>query len=120
MFEVDFIPSEKPLFNVRLCVNKRLSSDNLPSCAGRGSRELADKLERILLENSIPAKLIRSPCTNNCKIGPNLKIQAAKLFNGVSEESLDEVVEAIKAEVERRRALDEQESDEPQLSDKSP
>ena len=120
MFEVDYIPSEKPLFNVRLCVNKRLNTDDQPSCAGRGSRELADKLEKILLENSIPAKLIRSPCMNNCKIGPNLKIQAAELFNGVDEESLDEVVKAIKAEVDRRRPLPEQEASENQSKDSNP
>ena len=104
MFEVDFIPSEKSLFIVRMCINKRLNSDNLPSCAGRGSRELADKLAQLLLQNSIPAKLIRGPCMNNCKIGPNLKIQGAELFNGVSDESLTEVVDAIKAEVDRRKA----------------
>ncbi len=110
MFEVDFIPSEKPLFNVRLCTNKRLNTDNLPSCAGRGSRELADKLEKILLENSIPAKLIRSPCMNNCQHGPNLKVQGGDFYNGVTEDDLEKIVEAVKAEVERRKALAEQEA----------
>lgn len=104
MFEADYIPSEKPLFNVRLCTNKRLNTDRQPSCAGRGSKELADKLEDILLAESIPAKLIRSPCMNNCQIGPNLKIQAAELFNGVTADSLPEIVNAIKAEVARRKA----------------
>lgn len=104
MFEVDYIPSEKPLFNLRLCTNKRLNKDSLPSCAGRGSRELADKIEKILLEQSIPAKLIRSPCMNNCKIGPNLKVQGGELYNGVTEERLDEIIDAIKAEVDRRKA----------------
>ncbi|MBT4740079.1 MAG: (2Fe-2S) ferredoxin domain-containing protein [Rhodospirillaceae bacterium] len=104
MFEVDYIPSEKPLFNIRLCTNKRLNKDAQPSCAGRGSRELADKIEKILLEQSIPAKLIRSPCMNNCKIGPNLKIQAGELYNGVTGDRLDEIIDAIKAEVTRRKA----------------
>lgn len=107
MFEADYIPAEKPLFNVRLCTNKRLNTDKQPSCAGRGSKELADQLEKILLEQSIPAKLIRSPCMNNCQIGPNLKIQAAELFNGVTEETLPEIVEAIKAEVARRKSMAE-------------
>ncbi|NKB43312.1 MAG: hypothetical protein GKS03_03440 [Alphaproteobacteria bacterium] len=104
MFEVDYIPSEKPLFNLRLCTNKRLNKDALPSCAGRGSRELADKIEKILLEQSIPAKLIRSPCMNNCKIGPNLKVQRGELYSGVTEENLDEIIEAIKAQVSRQKA----------------
>ena len=45
---------------------------------------------------------------NNCQIGPNLKIQGAGLYNGVTEDGLAEIIEAIKAEVERRKALSEQ------------
>jgi len=104
MFEVDFIPQQKPLFKVRLCINKRLNTDDVLSCAGRGSRDLADKLEKLILENSIPAELVRSPCMNNCRIGPNLKIQGAELYNEVSEDKLSEIVDALKAEAERRQA----------------
>ena len=104
MFEADYVPQQKPLFKVRLCINKRLNTDDVPSCAARGSRELADKLERLILENSIPAELVRSPCMNNCRIGPNLKIQGAELYNEVSEEKLADIVAAIKAEAERRQA----------------
>ena len=104
MFEVDYIPSEKPLFNIRLCTNKRLNKDKLPSCGGRGSRDLADAIEKTLLAQSIPAKLIRSPCMNNCKIGPNLKIQGAALYNEITEETLPDIIAAIKAEVARRKA----------------
>lgn len=110
MFEVDFIPSEKPLFNVRICINKRLNTDNLPSCAGRGSRDLADKLEQILIQNAIPAKLIRSPCMNNCQNGPNMKVQGGDFYNGVTEDDFPDIVEAIKAEVARRKALQEQDT----------
>lgn len=108
MFEVDYIPSEKPLFNIRLCTNKRLNKDKMPSCGGRGSRELADQIEDALLQQSIPAKLIRSPCMNNCKIGPNLKIQGADLYNEVTEDTLPAILDAIKAEVARRKTEAEQ------------
>jgi NADH:ubiquinone oxidoreductase subunit E len=104
MFEADFIPQQKPLFNVRMCINKRLNTDNVPSCAGRGSRDLADKLEKLLLAQGIPAKIVRSPCMNNCRIGPNLKIQGGDLYNEVGEESLPDILDAIKAEAERRLA----------------
>jgi (2Fe-2S) ferredoxin len=107
MFEADYIPSEKPLFNVRLCTNKRLNTDKMPSCGGRGSREMADKIEALLLEKSIPAKLIRSPCMNNCQIGPNLKIQAAGLYNNLSDEQIPDIIAAIEAEVARRKAESE-------------
>ena len=103
MFEVDFIPSEKPLLYVRICTNKRLNKDKLPSCAGRGSRELADKLEKTLLENAIPAKLLRGVCMNNCKSGPNMKVQGGAFYNGVTEDDLPKIVSAIKSEVAKRK-----------------
>ena len=72
---------EKPLFTVRICINKRLNTDNLPNCAGRGSRGLADLLERLITAENLPAEILRGPCMNNCLIGPNLKIQGGALFN---------------------------------------
>ena len=81
MFEGNWVPTEKPLFMVRICINKRLNTDRLPSCGGRGSRGLADLLERMILEQRIPAQVVRGPCMNNCLIGPNLKIQGGPFFN---------------------------------------
>ena len=36
--EGDWVMPQKPLFYVRVCINKRLNTDKLPNCAGRGSR----------------------------------------------------------------------------------
>lgn len=69
-------PTEKPLFTVRVCINKRLNTDRLPSCAGRGSRGLADALEREILAERIPVSITRGPCMNNCANGPTLKSRA--------------------------------------------
>jgi NADH:ubiquinone oxidoreductase subunit E len=107
MFEVDYKPAVAPLFNVRVCINRRLNTDNLPNCAGRGSRELADRLEKQIAAEGLPAKLLRGPCMNNCQIGPNIKIQAGALFNlncDVSDARFDEVMTAIRAEVLRRQS----------------
>lgn len=71
---------------------------------------LLTNLKNSLLERSTPAKLIRSPCMNNCQIGPNFKIQGAELYNEVSGNALETVVGAIKVEVARRRAFAEDES----------
>ena len=98
---------EPPLFFVRICINKRLNTDRLPNCAGRGSRELADRIEQRLTEESIPAEIRRGPCMNNCQIGPNIKIQAGVLFNlngDVSDARLEEIVAAIRDEVAKRKA----------------
>jgi hypothetical protein len=107
MIEGDWIPPQKPLFTVRVCINKRLNTDRLPSCAGRNSRGLADAIERMILAEGIPASITRGPCMNNCAVGPNLKIQGADYFNlngDVSDASMEKIMVAIRAEAERRKA----------------
>ena len=96
------------MFAVRICINKRLNTDRLPSCAGRKSRGLADLLERRILDEGIPAEIIRGPCMNNCMIGPNLKIQGADFFNlqdDISDANIEKIITAIRAEVTRRKEL---------------
>lgn len=108
MIDADWIPTQKPLFAVRICINKRLNTDRLPSCAGRGSRGLADLLERQILAQGIPAEIVRGPCMNNCLIGPNLKIQGAEFFNlhgDMSDANIEKIMAAIRAEAERRKAM---------------
>ena len=107
MFEGNWVPTEKPLFMVRICINKRLNTDRLPSCGGRGSRGLADLLERMILEQRIPAQVVRGPCMNNCLIGPNLKIQGGPFFNlndDMSDARIEEIIIALKEETIKRRA----------------
>jgi len=106
MFEVDYVAAVKPLFHVRVCINRRLNTDNLPNCAGRGSRELADRLEKQIADEHLPANVIRGPCMNNCAIGPNIKIQGGDMLNlncDVSDERVEAVMAAIRAEVKKRQ-----------------
>ena len=108
MIDTPWIPTQKPMFSVRICINKRMNTDRLPSCAGRGSRGLADLLERRILDEGIPAEIIRGPCMNNCLIGPNLKIQGADFFNlqdDMSDANIEKILDAVRAEVVRRKEL---------------
>jgi NADH:ubiquinone oxidoreductase subunit E len=108
MIDTPWIPTQKPIFSVRICINKRLNTDRLPSCAARGSRGLADLLERRILDEGIPAEIVRGPCMNNCLIGPNLKIQGADFFNlqnDISDEAIEKILAAVRTEVTRRQAL---------------
>jgi NADH:ubiquinone oxidoreductase subunit E len=107
MMEGEWIPPQTPLFTVRICINKRLNTDRLPSCASRGSRGLADLLERLIQEERIPATVTRGPCMNNCVNGPNLKIQSADYFNlqdDLSDANIEKIMTAVRAEAERRKA----------------
>lgn len=106
----DWMPAPKPLFTVRICINKRLNTDRLPSCASRGSRGLADALERTIMAERLPASVTRGPCMNNCLHGPNLKIQGADYFNledDISDAVIEKIMVAIRAEAVRRMALPE-------------
>ncbi len=108
MIDADWIPVPKPLFAVRVCINKRLNTDKLPSCGGRGSRGLADALERQIMEERLPASITRGPCMNNCLHGPTIKIQGGdfiSLEGEVDAAAIARVMSAIRAEAERRRAL---------------
>ena len=102
--------SEKPLFMVRICTNKRLNVDRSPSCGGRGSRELADMLEQKALEQRIPVEVVRGPCMNNCQKGPNLKIQGGAFFNlksDISESRIEEIILALIEETAKRRKMND-------------
>lgn len=108
MLEGEWIPVPKPLFTVRVCINKRLNTDKLPSCGGRGSRGLADLLERLIMDERIPASVTRGPCMNNCLHGPTVKIQGAdflSLEDDMGQEKIDMIMAAVRAEAERRKAL---------------
>ena len=97
-----------PLFTVRICINKRLNTSRLPSCGGRGSHGLADALERLIMAERIPASITRGPCMNNCLNRLNLKIQAADYFylqDDLSDSAVENIMVAIRAESERRKAL---------------
>ncbi|TAL04556.1 MAG: (2Fe-2S) ferredoxin domain-containing protein [Rhodospirillaceae bacterium] len=107
MIEGEWYMPTAPLFSVRICINKRLNTDKLPNCAGRGSRGLADQIEQLLIQERLPVEVIRGPCMNNCQIGPNIKIHGGELFNlngDLSEARIAELMVAIRAEVERRKS----------------
>lgn len=108
MIDAEWTPMPKPLFAVRVCINKRLNTDRLPSCGGRGSRGIADLLEKMIMDERLPASVTRGPCMNNCLHGPTIKIQGADFISmddDISPMQIESIMIAIRAEVARRKAL---------------
>lgn len=104
----DWVPVPKPLFTVRVCINKRLNTDRLPSCGGRGSRGVADLLERQIMAERLPASVTRGPCMNNCLHGPTIKIQGSEflsLEDDTGAEQIEKIMTVIRAEAERRKSM---------------
>jgi (2Fe-2S) ferredoxin len=80
-----------------ICVNRRFNTDR-PSCAGRGSKELADLLEKEIAARKLNVVVERVCCFGFCTQGPNVR-----LYPGGAHyyEVADDDVPAILADVER-------------------
>lgn len=79
-----------------ICVNRRFRMDE-PSCAGRGSEDLADRLEAAILERGLDIKLERSVCMGHCRTGPTIRLApGGRFYHGPDPQE----VEALVAEVE--------------------
>lgn len=75
-----------PPRTLAICVNRRLT-DTVPSCGGRGSEQLADKLEQALQQQSLQLPLQRVDCLGRCEEGPNLRLAPDGHFFTLHDES---------------------------------
>ena len=71
-----------------VCVNQRFSTSK-PSCAGRGSVEIADALEREIALRGLPVKLERIRCLGQCYKGPTVRFSPGGAF--LLRQSLEDV-----------------------------
>jgi len=97
-------PTNKSLLLVSVCVNQRPITDRLPSCANRGSHELFEELEKMLQQQGIRVKIVKTACMNKCRQGPNIRVQKGRLFNCVRADSLHEIVDAVNTALQLRKS----------------
>ena len=76
-----------------VCVNFRPFT-NQPSCAQRGSRELAHWLEQEIAERGLDAKVDRSVCLGHCVEGPNIRLLGEDFVHFSTREKLIPLLEA--------------------------
>ncbi len=80
---------------VLVCVNRRFRGDQ-PSCAQRGSVEIAEALERGIEERGINIKIERIICLGQCTKGPTLRFAPGGRFNlGTSLDDVPRVLDEL-------------------------
>jgi NADH:ubiquinone oxidoreductase subunit E len=79
-----------------VCTNYRANPNN-PSCAARGSKQIATELQLALEKNNVSIEIELSPCMGFCKIGPNLRlVPNGEFFHEVSTKKLPKIILATK------------------------
>ncbi len=79
---------------VVICVNFRPFT-NQPSCAQRGSKELADWLEAEIARRNLDGKVDRSVCLGHCPVGPNARLLGEEFVHEATREKLIPLLDAM-------------------------
>ena len=87
-----------------VCINQRLGTGQR-SCVGSGSLELISRLEEKMAAQNLDIPIVRRECLGRCEEGPAMRIApAGPFFTGVDEQSLDNIIEALRDFRERHDA----------------
>ena len=86
---------ERPT-KILVCVNRRFQSGE-PSCAARGSIEIADAIERGVLERNIDITFERFICFGQCTKGPTVKLAPGDFILGTTPDMVDGILDRLEA-----------------------
>jgi len=79
-----------------VCTNYRANPNN-PSCAARGSKEMACALMQELQKKNILIEMEEIQCMGYCKVGPNIRLTPnGEFFHEVSAKKFSEITKATK------------------------
>lgn len=85
---------------ILVCTNYRVNPNN-PSCAARGSKQIAAELQLKLQKNNISIEIEESACMGFCNVGPNLRlVPNGEFFHEVSAKKLPKIIRAAKKFIE--------------------
>ena len=71
-----------------ICINRRFGMGE-PSCAGRGSEALADRLETEIQSRGINLTVERCICMGHCRAGPAIRLApGGKFYLGFSDNEI--------------------------------
>jgi NADH:ubiquinone oxidoreductase subunit E len=79
-----------------VCTNYRANPNN-PSCAARGSKEIAAALMQELHTKNIVIEMEEIQCMGHCKVGPNFRLMPnGEFFHAVSANEFAKIIKATK------------------------
>ena len=82
-------------WRVLVCVNRRLGTET-PSCAGRGSERLVERLAALLAARDLDVPVETMLCFGSCSQGPNIRLApGGAFFHGVTEDDLPALVAQV-------------------------
>jgi len=80
-----------------ICVNRRFRADE-PSCAARGSEDLAQAIEDGVRERRIAITVERSVCMAQCPKGPTIRLApGGRFILGSKTDDVDRVLDELEA-----------------------
>ena len=109
-------PSSGPDSEVRprilmICVNRRFRMDE-PSCAARGSEDMAKMLEETIRQRRINIVVERSVCMGHCPTGPTIRLApGGRFYHGPA----DDEISAILDDLERLCGVKDEAEDGPPM-----
>ena len=88
------LEKEQPPQNIlMICINRRFRTYE-PSCAGRGSEALADRLEKEIQSRRINLIVERSKCMAHCRAGPTIRLAPrGKFYHRPSDDEIDALLD---------------------------
>lgn len=81
--------------SVIVCINHR-ANPGRPSCAARGSRQIADMLETALEQAQLPVTVQRVYCLGHCESGPVLRIApGGRFYTDFAPQQINELLNSL-------------------------
>ena len=79
-----------------VCTNYRANPNN-PSCAARGSKEIAIALAQQLQIKKVSIEIEEIQCLGYCKVGPNIRLTPnGEFFHEVSSKDFEKIIKVTK------------------------
>lgn len=90
-----------------VCINRRFNGD-IPSCAERGSEDLADAIEKGIAQRRINARVERLTCFGCCPKGPNMRLVpgGGPFLHGVTADQVPAILDQLETQCGLREESD--------------